>query len=153
MTPPDADGTAFDAPELSPGFVLWRATLAWQRRVAAALAPLDLTHVQFVLLACAWWLAREAPPRQADIAAQAGTDAVMTSEVIRRLESKGLLHRTMDAVDRRARRIEVTPEGVALAIRAVAAVEAVDREVLGGLDGDLLERLAAIAGLPAGGAI
>src|SRR5256885_5403077 len=40
----------------SPGFLLWHATLRWQRDVASALAPLDLTHVQFMLLACGWWL-------------------------------------------------------------------------------------------------
>jgi DNA-binding MarR family transcriptional regulator len=147
--PDDARGTGFEAPELSPGFVLWRATLAWQRRVTAALAPLGLTHVQFVLLACAWWLGRETAPRQADIAAQAGTDAVMTSEVIRRLEAKGLLRRAADTVDRRARRIALTRDGLAVAERAVAAVEAVDREVLGELDGRTLAGLARIAGLDA----
>jgi len=134
-------------PAESPGFLLWHATLRWQRAVTAALAPLDLTHVQFVLLACAWWLAHEQPPRQADVAAQAGADAVMTTEVIRRLEAKGLVRRATDDVDRRARRIEVTPEGVALAERAVAAVEAVDHQALGGLSGEALAQLADIAGL------
>jgi hypothetical protein len=43
-------------PEDSPGFLLWHVTLRWQREIAAALAPLGLTHVQFVLLAAAWWL-------------------------------------------------------------------------------------------------
>jgi DNA-binding MarR family transcriptional regulator len=139
-------GTAFGSPEQSPGFVLWRATLAWQRRVAAALAPLDLTHAQFVLLACAWWLGREEPPRQADVAAQAGTDAVMTSEVLRRLEGKGLVERRPDPADRRARRIAVTPAGIRLAERAVAAVEGVDRDALGGLDAATLRALADVAG-------
>ncbi|BCW81807.1 hypothetical protein NicSoilC5_38260 [Arthrobacter sp. NicSoilC5] len=36
-------------PGESPGFLLSRATLRWQREGAAALAPTDLTHVQFVL--------------------------------------------------------------------------------------------------------
>ena len=43
-------------PDYSPGFWLWHATLRWQREIAAVLAPLGLTHVQFVLLSCAWWL-------------------------------------------------------------------------------------------------
>jgi DNA-binding MarR family transcriptional regulator len=144
---PAGGGTAYDSPDRSPGFVLWRATLAWQRQVTAALAPLDLTHVQFVLLACAWWLGREEPPRQADVAAQAGTDAVMTSEVLRRLEAKGLVERRPDPADGRARRIAVTPAGVRLAERAVAAVEGVDRDALGGLDAGALRRLAEVAGL------
>ena len=56
---PPADGkteSAFDTPQQSPGFLLWRVTLSWQRRMRAALAPHDLTHVQFVLLASLWWL-------------------------------------------------------------------------------------------------
>jgi len=140
-------GTAFSGPEQSPGFVLWRATLLWQRRITAALEPFGLTHVQFVLLACAWWLGRDETPRQADVAAQAGTDAVMTSEVLRRLEAKGLVRREHDAADRRARRIVVTAEGIRAAEEAVAAVESVDREVLGELDARALDRLATIAGL------
>ena len=30
-------------------------TLQWKRDVVAALTPLELTHVQFVLLASTWW--------------------------------------------------------------------------------------------------
>ena len=75
-------------PDESPGFLLWHATLRWQRAVAAALAPLDLTHVQFVLLACAWWLNDQGhTPNQLTLAAQAGTDVKMTSQVLRRLEA------------------------------------------------------------------
>src|SRR5262249_4571528 len=40
---------------LSLGFLLWHATLRWQRLLSAALRPLGLTHVQFVLLAVLWW--------------------------------------------------------------------------------------------------
>ena len=41
----------------SPGFLLWHATLRWQRAMVEALSPLGLTHTQFVLLASTWWLA------------------------------------------------------------------------------------------------
>jgi DNA-binding MarR family transcriptional regulator len=52
-----------------------------------ALAPLDLTHVQFVLLACTWWLNEQGErPSQIALAAQAGTDIKMTSQVLRSLE-------------------------------------------------------------------
>jgi DNA-binding MarR family transcriptional regulator len=114
-------------PSQSPGFLLWHATLRWQRGIAGALAPLDLTHVQFVLLACAWWLNDHGdPPNQVAIAAQAGTDVKMTSQVLRTLERKGLLEREVDAADTRARRVRVTKRGAALAPRAIAVVEEVD---------------------------
>jgi len=114
-------------PEESPGFLLWHVTLRWQREIAAALAPLGLTHVQFVLLAATWWLnSRGEDPNQLTVATQAGTDVKMTSEVLRRLEAKGLIVRTVDAADTRARKIRVTERGGELAATAVAAVEGAD---------------------------
>lgn len=127
--PPDAglpDTGPLD-PEESPGFLLWHVTLRWQREITAALAPLGLTHVQFVLLASSWWLnAHGAEPNQLSVARQAGTDVKMTSEVLRKLEAKGLVVRTVDAADTRARRIQVTERGGELAQAAVTAVEGVD---------------------------
>jgi DNA-binding MarR family transcriptional regulator len=116
-------------PNDSPGFLLWHATLRWQRGVAQALAPLDLTHVQFVLLACTWWLNEQGErPTQVALAAQAGTDIKMTSQVLRSLERKGLLERAVDTADTRARRLRVTRQGKQLAPRAIAVVEQVDSD-------------------------
>lgn len=119
-------------PADSPGFLMWHATLRWQRAMTATLAPFGLTHVQFVLLACAWWLnSRGEEPTQLALATQAGTDVKMTSQVVRTLESRGWLVREVDAKDARARALRVTRSGVALANRAVKAVEAADDEFFG----------------------
>jgi DNA-binding MarR family transcriptional regulator len=116
-------------PAESPGFLLWHATLRWQRAVTAALAPLDLTHVQFVLLACAWWAGRQGePPNQLTLAGQAGTDVKMTSSVLAALERKGLIRRETDPRDTRAKRVAVTERGAALAPQAIEAVERADAE-------------------------
>jgi DNA-binding MarR family transcriptional regulator len=117
-------------PTESPGLLLWRTTLRWQRLMVAALKPLGLTHVQFVLLASTWWLTTVAgeQPHQRRIADLAGTDPMMTSQVLRTLEGKGLVARTPDPGDSRARRITVTPEGAALARDAVRVVEAADAD-------------------------
>ncbi|PZS28900.1 MAG: MarR family transcriptional regulator [Pseudonocardiales bacterium] len=118
-------------PDESPGFLLWHVTLRWQRDVAAALKPLGLTHVQFVLLASTWWLNEHGrQPSQAALAAHAGTDVKMTSQVIRTLEQKGFVTREVDVADTRARRLVVTGAGAVLAPRAIEAVEAVDRALL-----------------------
>jgi DNA-binding MarR family transcriptional regulator len=119
-------------PGESPGFLLWHATLRWQRAVTAALAPLELTHVQFVLLACTWWMNTHGEqPNQLALARQAGTDVKMTSQVIRALERNGLVERRTDPADTRAKRITATAAGTALAPKAIAAVEAVDDEFFG----------------------
>ncbi|SEG88641.1 DNA-binding transcriptional regulator, MarR family [Nonomuraea solani] len=116
-------------PDDSPGLLLWRATLRWQRAVAAALAPFDLTHVQFVLLACTDWLNRQGElPNQLAVATFADTDVKMTSQVVRKLEEKGLLVRAFDPVDSRARLLRVTDRGAELIRRAVEEVERADAE-------------------------
>jgi len=114
-------------PNDSPGFLLWHVTLRWQRDIAAALAPLGLTHVQFVLLATTWWLnSRGEDPNQLTVARQAGSDVKMTSQVLRKLETKGLIHRHVDSADTRAKKLRVTDRGGDLAVQALAAVEAAD---------------------------
>lgn len=117
------------APGESPGLHLWRATLSWQRCVTSALKPLGLTHVQFVLVASTWWLNRVAGerPSQRRIAEHANTDPMMTSQVVRTLAARGLLQRTADPDDSRARLVDVTAEGAELAVRAIRLVEGTDR--------------------------
>ena len=129
---PPGDGLAIEGPSYSPGFWLWHATLRWQREIAAVLSPLGLTHVQFVLLSCAWWLNDHGlVPNQLELARQAGTDVKMTSQVVRKLEAKGLLERDTDPGDTRARRLRITPEGTNLALRAIEHVERADAEFFG----------------------
>jgi MarR family transcriptional regulator, organic hydroperoxide resistance regulator len=121
--------TAPDSPSSSPGFQLWLVTLAWQRAIAAALQPHGLTHVQFVLLAGTWWLAEHGgPPTQRRLADHAGTNPMMTSQVLRRLEANGLVARISDAVDTRAKRVEVTACGHAVLRKAIVDVDATDAD-------------------------
>jgi DNA-binding MarR family transcriptional regulator len=134
----------------SPGLVLWRLTNSWQAAQRAALQPFDLTHVQFVLLASLTWLRSDAPVSQRDLADHAHTDPMMTSQVLRALEVKGLIRRGAHPTDGRARALTATQKGAALANAAIVSVEAVDRQFFGQLeDGelrqftDLLRRLTA----------
>jgi DNA-binding MarR family transcriptional regulator len=119
--------TRFSGPGQSPGFLLWQATNAWQRRIRAVLEPLEVTHVQFVLLASLGWLTREGgAPTQADLARQAHTDVMMTSQVLRALEARALVTRTPAPTDARARLLALTDAGRALVARALPLVEAAD---------------------------
>jgi DNA-binding MarR family transcriptional regulator len=123
----------------------------------AALAPHELTHVQFVLLASLWWLQHhdDGTPTQARLAAQAGTDPMMTSQVIRKLEARGLLQRAPDPTDNRARQLRLTPAGRELVARALADVEAADQSyfsAIGERHEAFLEALSALAPQPAASA-
>lgn len=123
------DGLSSDytAAHDSPGLLLWQVTNTWQAAQRAALGPCDLTHVQFVLLASLTWLNSETPVTQRELAEHAHTDPMMTSQVLRVLETKGLIERGPHPTDARARALTATPKGAALANTANAAVEAVDQ--------------------------
>jgi DNA-binding MarR family transcriptional regulator len=139
---------------VSLGFLLWHGTLRWQRLIAAALRPLELTHVQFVLLAVLWWFGEVAGerPTQRALAGQAGTDPMMTSQVVRALERRGLVRRRRHPDDARAVELEVTPAGAKLAVQAIEVVERVDDEFFAGIrDRAALESvLTSLAGLQSG---
>jgi DNA-binding MarR family transcriptional regulator len=117
----------FASAEDSTGLMLWRVTNAWQAAQRAALRPFDLTHVQFVLLASLAWLDTDGPTTQRELSRHAGTDPMMTSQVLRTLERKNLVERRSHPTDARAKALRATQEGAELAARANAAVEAVDR--------------------------
>lgn len=121
----------------NPGLLLWQVTLAWQRSMRAALEPHDLTHVQFVLLMSAWWLGEhEEPPTQQRIAEHAGTDVMMTSQVLRRLAARQLVSRELDDKDARAKHIVLTETGRAVLTDALADVEATDADFFASLGAD-----------------
>lgn len=118
---------ARESPAASRGAHLERVTTEWQQAIRSALLPLDLTHAQFRLLVAATWLAARHPAvRQSDIATLANADAVMTSEVLRTLETRGLIVRSPHPTDRRARAVTVTEAGGALADRSARLVDVVE---------------------------
>jgi len=142
----------WDGPEDSPGFLLWRVTLAWQRAMRAALAPHELTHVQFVLLASAWWLGEPEAPTQQRLAEHAGTDPMMTSQVVRKLEERGFVVRQQDPGDARVRRIVLTPAGRSLLTKALRDVERADAEFFAVLGNERVRFARALARLGRGDA-
>jgi DNA-binding MarR family transcriptional regulator len=94
------------------GFMLWQVANGWQRAARAVLAPTGLTYVQTLLLAgLAERLETDGRITQAGLAQALGADAMMTSQVLRTLESAGLVRRERDPTDTRARNVALTPEG------------------------------------------
>ena len=138
----------FESPDDSPGFLLWQVSNLWQRKIKAALDPMGLTHVQFVLLASVAWLGHDDDTlTQAKLAAHAKTDVMMTSKVLRTLESKGLIRRDAHPADTRAKSLVVTTEGHELLSRAIRVVNAVDQEFFGVLGVQKVEFNSSLLGL------
>jgi DNA-binding MarR family transcriptional regulator len=130
-------GSRFEAADDSAGLLLWQVTNRWQAVQRAVLKPFGLTHVQFVLLASLAWLSGGAPDSgpvsQRVLADHAATDPMMTSQVVRVLETHGWLVREPHPDDGRAFSLRITDPGVALVQRANAAVEQGDEEFFGRL--------------------
>jgi MarR family transcriptional regulator, transcriptional regulator for hemolysin len=119
----------YEKPEESVGFLLWQITNLWQRKMNSALKELDLTHVQFALLAGVAWLERfEKPITQVRLAKYANTNIMMTSKVIRTLEKKGLILRDECEADTRAKCVSLTKEGIQRFEKALNIVRAVDEK-------------------------
>ncbi len=123
--------TRFESDDASPGFMLWRITNQWQALMRRTLAPFDLTHVQFVLLAVLTWSDEPLGLTQAQLAQLARADPMMVSQVLRTLETKRFVERHPDPNDGRARRVTVTTEGIAAAQVANRAVEDADEAFFG----------------------
>jgi len=122
-------------PGESPGYLLWRISAAWQRRIRAALKAHKITHAQFVLLTCLVWLLDhgEEAVTQVALADQAGLDKVTTGDVLETLEKANLVKRRPHATDRRAWEVTATASGRAKVAAALSDVVAVDKAFFGSL--------------------
>ncbi|TVT60854.1 MarR family transcriptional regulator [Amycolatopsis rhizosphaerae] len=123
----------------TPGYLVWRLSNKWRVAVDRALAPLGLTHAQYVLLASLYGMQRSGSnPSQRELADHAGLEALYTSKLARTLEADGLIERTRDPRDSRAVRLALTERGREKVRPALAAVQVLLGRLLaplGGLDG------------------
>jgi len=137
LAKPEGFPSRFERPEESPGFLLWQVTNSWQRRIRHALREIGLTHVQFVLLTATDWLENaKIPTTQRAVAKFARTDVMMTSQVVRTLEGKGLVVVEDSPSDARAHVLKVTPTGKQLVKRGLKLVEDADGKFFGPLARD-----------------
>jgi DNA-binding MarR family transcriptional regulator len=125
----------FEGPEYSPGYLLWQVSTKWRKEIAAALAILNLTHPQFVLLASLGWLTRHHDDvTQVELARHCCADVNMTSQVLRSLEQKGYIERHRLQGDERSKFPRLTEKGASLVEQAIPLVEKVDQDFFGKLD-------------------
>jgi len=85
-----------------------RAARALARRFDDALRPVGLTSGQFSLLMA---LNRPQPPRMGEVAALLAMDRTTLTANLKPLERHGLVRVTVDAADKRSRRLELSAAG------------------------------------------
>ncbi len=112
-------------PEESVGYRLKLALHAWTRHLDAALRPLGVTHLQFLVLdnieLCHQ---RGETPSQVRVAALMQLDPMMISKILRLLEARGHVRRSPHPDDPRANALHLTAAGNALVLAASPVVRA-----------------------------
>lgn len=127
-----------------PGHLIRRlhqiSTLVFAQRMREA--GFDVTPVQFASLEA---LSGNLGVDQASLADLIAKDRATTGAVIERLEQKRLIARSVSERDKRARTLELTPEGTALYDRIAPLVEDLQREILAALDDREYRQFVALA--------
>ncbi|MGW0548318.1 MarR family winged helix-turn-helix transcriptional regulator [Streptomyces altiplanensis] len=126
------------SPGPTPGFLVWRLANKWRVAVDRAVAPLGLTHAQYVLVASLHGMQHTGErPSQRRLADHTGLEALYVSKLARALESAGLVERTRDPRDPRAVQLALTEQGQTVARQAIGVVQELLQQLLeplGGLD-------------------
>ena len=110
------------------GYTMMKAAQVWRTEVGIALRSSQLTVPQFFVLMALYRPARHgwAEPRQAEVGLQLGMDANTISQIVRGLETRGLLTRPPHPLDRRARALSLTEAGLGLARDSSAIVRGIN---------------------------
>jgi DNA-binding MarR family transcriptional regulator len=118
----------FKRPENSPGFLLWKLTNEWQKRLRQALVEFELTHVQFVFLASLKWLSshKKEAITQSQLAEFGQLDKMVISETAQKLLKKRLIARKDHKLDNRSYALELTARGHKVVDAALPMVETID---------------------------
>lgn len=96
------------------GFLLYSAYFAWKRKIESTLLSHDHTYIQFMLLMTLGLFKKDkANVSQNDIAKFLSFDVIVTSQVLRMLEKRGLLKRSPKEGNERSKFLELTNASVA----------------------------------------
>jgi MarR family transcriptional regulator, organic hydroperoxide resistance regulator len=128
----------------TPGHLVWRLSMKWRVAVDRALAPLGLTHAQYVLLASLYAIESAGRrPSQRELADHTGLEALYVSKLARSLEAAGLVERARDPGDTRTVRLALTEHGRTTVTPAIATVRVLLGRLLEPLGGQDSPRAAA----------
>ena len=113
----------------SAGFLLWKITALWQRKLAAVLGEFEITQTQYAILASLKWHEEQNEKiTQTHLVDHTKIDKMTVSKALRNLEQSGLVAREQSVSDNRASNVNFTTQGKKIIHRAIIAVEKADDE-------------------------
>ncbi|MFG2949981.1 MarR family winged helix-turn-helix transcriptional regulator [Streptomyces adustus] len=130
-----------DSSPFALGLLLRRAHWRAAAVMSEALRPFGIELRHFAVLIA---LVNQGPTMQRDLAAATGTDKAAIMRVVDDLERKGLAVRKAVPGDRRARAVEITPEGVELFDAAHVTADSLAERLVDGLEPGESEQLTAL---------
>lgn len=106
----------------------------WHSRIGDELKTIGITHPQFVALTALSHLAQsDEYVTQVNVANMADMDVMSVSQIVRRLEANGFLHRRHDPRDSRANIVQLLGKGQKAVESALPIVEDIDQQFFGEL--------------------
>lgn len=124
-----------EIPDNQLGYLLTQVSFLKQRIVNAALKELDITYIQFIILAGTLELGdSDSIVTQQDISAKRRLDKAMVSNVVKTLVKKGLMERCAHPVDKRAYRLSLTQAGKQAALAGKKIAQKVDKAFFAEID-------------------
>lgn len=116
----------------SPGFLLYRVTILWQKKLGEIFESLGITQTQYAILASLkYFEEHDQSSTQTDLVEHARIDKMTLSKSIRILENGGLVNRQTSLSDSRAITVRLTAKGRKLVIQAIESVEKADEQFFG----------------------
>jgi DNA-binding MarR family transcriptional regulator len=123
--------TTLGSPDAAVGFVLWRLVHRFQREMNRELTPLDLTHLQFTVLALVAWSNRNGTATQAKLARDYDVEPMQMSQMMKVLEAKGLILRRAPDINQRLKCAEITAKGLNVLGKAMPIAVDIQRRMFG----------------------
>lgn len=112
-----------------------RAAQQYRLEISKVLQPYNVTYTQFVIVMSIWYQARHlSPPTQVLVGEYAAVDINVTSQVIRKLLSRGLIKRSVKPGDSRAYALSLTAAGESLAKATGQAAEQFHKSFFGAIN-------------------
>lgn len=137
---PEVSPFKYDKADDSTGFLLWKITALWQKKLAGVLGEFGITQTQYAMLASLKWFEEKSEPtNQSHLVEHAKIDKMTVSKAIRKLEESGLVIREQSSFDSRATEVHFTAQGRRVIQKAIVAIESADEEFFSGLTKKQLE--------------
>jgi MarR family transcriptional regulator for hemolysin len=135
----------YEKADESPGFLLWKITSLWQKKLNEIFSKFEITQTQYAILASLkWFEEHQMEVTQGLLVEHTKIDKMTISKAIRGLEAAKFLKREKSEEDSRSMEIRFTHGGREKTIKAISDIENADEVFFGTLSKEELKSYKAL---------